>query len=133
MTMVLPLQEVSQKDKARIGGKDFALAVLRGAGLKVPEALCVSTEAYQQYVSLTGLRDQMQMELYRKSFEEMRWEEIWDTALRVRNMFIRTPLSTLLQKELIDPLSLHFSDRAVSVRSSAPDEDSSKASFAGLR
>ncbi len=37
----------------------------------------------------TGLRDQMHMELYRKPFEEMRWEEIWDTALRIRNMFVK--------------------------------------------
>ena len=79
-----------------------------------------------------GLRDQMHMELYRKPFEEMRWEEIWDSALRIRNMFVKTPMPTALQEELRDSLAFRFSDRPVSVRSSAPGEDSSKTSFAGL-
>jgi pyruvate,water dikinase len=72
------------------------------------------------------------MEIYRKPFEEMRWEEIWDTALRIRNMFIKTPLPTALQEKLRDPLTSRFSDQPVSVRSSAPGEDSSRTSFAGL-
>jgi pyruvate,water dikinase len=72
------------------------------------------------------------MEIYRKPFEEMRWEEIWDTALRIRNMFIKTPLPAALQEKLSDPLASRFSDQPVSVRSSAPGEDSSRTSFAGL-
>ena len=55
-----------------------------------------------------------------------------DTALRIRNMFIKTPLPTALQEKLRDPLSSRFSDQPVSVRSSAPGEDSSRTSFAGL-
>ena len=73
------------------------------AACSVPEAICISTEAYQEYVSSTGLRDQMHMELYRKPFEEMRWEEIWDTALRIRNMFIKTPLPSELQETTEGP------------------------------
>jgi pyruvate,water dikinase len=105
---------------------------MQKSGMHVPEALCISTEAYQEYVSSTGLRDQMHMELYRKPFDEMRWEEIWDTALRIRNMFSKTPMPSRLQKELKDAIPIRFSKRPVSVRSSAPGEDSSKTSFAGL-
>jgi len=132
MTMVLSLHEITEADRARIGGKGFALAMLKKRGVQVPDACCISTEAYEEYVSATGLRDQIHMELYRKPFEEMRWEEIWDAALRIRNMFAKTPLPKLLQEALWDSLAFRFSDRPVSVRSSAPGEDSSKTSFAGL-
>ena len=132
MSLVLSLDEITQKDRSRIGGKGFALAMMQRQGMNIPEAICVSTEAYQEYVSSTGLRDQMLIELYRKPFEQMRWEEIWDTALRIRNMFIKTPLPSTLQKHLRDTLASRFSNRPVSVRSSAPGEDSSKTSFAGL-
>jgi len=106
--------------------------MMQKSGMHVPEAICISTEAYVEYISSTGLREQMHMELYRKPFEEMRWEEIWDTALRIRNMFTKTPLPSTLQKQLRDTLASRFSNRPVSVRSSAPGEDSSKTSFAGL-
>jgi phosphohistidine swiveling domain-containing protein len=132
MKLALSLHEVTGKDRALIGGKGFALAAMQRSGLRVPEALCVSTEAYQEYVTSTGLRDQMHMELYRKPFEEMRWEEIWDTALRIRNLFAKTPMPGRLQKKLRGPLALLFSERPVSVRSSAPGEDAAKTSFAGL-
>jgi phosphohistidine swiveling domain-containing protein len=132
MSLVLSLHEITEKERVRVGGKGFALSVLQRSGMKVPKALCISTEAYQEYVSSTGLRDQMHLELFRKTFKEMRWEEIWDTALRIRNMFLRSPLPDALQKALRDPLAIQFSDRPVSVRSSAPGEDSSKTSFAGL-
>jgi phosphoenolpyruvate synthase/pyruvate phosphate dikinase len=132
MKLALSLNGITRKDRSRIGGKGFALAMMQKSGMHVPEALCITTEAYQEYVSSTGLRDQMHMELYRKPFEEMRWEEIWDTALRIRNMFIKTPLPSELRKQLRAPLASRFSRRPVSVRSSAPGEDSSKTSFAGL-
>lgn len=132
MKLALPLHEITQKDRPRVGGKGFALAAMQKSGMHVPEAICISTEAYDEYVSSTGLREQMHMELYRKPFEEMRWEEIWDTALRIRNMFIKTPLPSGLRKQLRAPLALRLSGRPVSVRSSAPGEDSSKTSFAGL-
>jgi hypothetical protein len=30
--------------------------------------------------------------VYRKSFEEMRWPEIWDATRRSRNLFLHTPI-----------------------------------------
>jgi phosphoenolpyruvate synthase/pyruvate phosphate dikinase len=132
MNSALSTQEITREDWLRIGGKGFALATMYKEGMQVPEAICISTEAYQEYVSSTGLQDHLHMEFYRKPFEEMRWEEIWDTALRIRNMFIKSPLPRGLDKLLRAPLAIRFSDRPVTVRSSAPGEDSSKTSFAGL-
>ena len=58
---------------------------------------------------------------------------MWDAALRVRNLFLRTPLPDDLAAALGDALAQTFADAAaVVVRSSAPGEDGAAASFAGL-
>ena len=132
MNLTLFLHEITKEDRPRVGGKGFALALMQRRGMHVPDALCITTEAYQEYVSSTGLRELMHMELYRKPFDQMRWEEIWDTSLRIRNMFAKTPLPSALQEQIKAPLALSFSGRPASVRSSAPGEDSSRTSFAGL-
>jgi pyruvate,water dikinase len=72
------------------------------------------------------------LELNRKSFQEMRWEEMWDTSLRIRNMFLNTPMPADLTLSLKQAMEGQFQNQSVVVRSSAPGEDSSKASFAGL-
>ena len=98
----------------------------------VPPALCIGTDLYQRYVSMTGLRDRILLALHKKPFEEMRWEELWDTALRIRHFFMNTEMPAALRRELSTHLTSVFSNRPVVVRSSAPGEDSSKTSFAGL-
>jgi phosphoenolpyruvate synthase/pyruvate phosphate dikinase len=83
-------------------------------------------------VDHTGLRERIQLELHRKDFKEMRWEEIWDCATRIRNMFLRMQIPDSIAKELNNAIQSRFKDKPVAVRSSAPEEDTAKASFAGL-
>ncbi len=132
MTLIIPLSKIKKQDMARVGGKAVALAVMSQHSLNVPEALCVTTDAYNSYVSTTGLRERILLELNRKQFKDMRWEELWDTSLRIRNMFLTTPLPTALVQELREFIAPVFSHKATVVRSSAPGEDSSNTSFAGL-
>jgi pyruvate,water dikinase len=132
MNLVLPLREIDEQHRTQVGGKGFALAEMAKNGLRVPEAVCVTIGAYHEYVTKTGLRDQIILELYRKAFEEMRWEEIWDTSLRIRSLFNKTPMPPDLRAMLVPAIQSRFQGKRVSVRSSAPGEDSSKTSFAGL-
>lgn len=132
MNWILPLDEITAKDRTRIGGKAYALAVMHEEGLRIPEAVCISTAPYQEYMASTGIRDRVRMELYRKPFDAMRWEEVWDVSLRIRNMFVRTPLPKGIRGPLQEALVARFPRTPVSVRSSAPGEDSSRTSFAGL-
>ncbi|UCF83099.1 MAG: hypothetical protein JSV50_18250 [Desulfobacteraceae bacterium] len=132
MNLVLDLHSINEQERLRVGGKGFALAEMAQKGLRVPEAVCITTEAYNEYVVSTGVRDQIVLELYRKAFEDMRWEEIWDISLRIRGLFIKTPIPPDLRDVLIPAIKSRFLRKAVSVRSSAPGEDSSKTSFAGL-
>jgi pyruvate,water dikinase len=132
MTLVLPLKTIRDEDRERVGGKAFSLARMAQSGMKVPDTLCVTTDAYMRFVKESGLRERILMELNRKAFKDMRWEEMWDTALRIRNMFLNTRLSKELGRILRDAVVSVFEEGAVVVRSSAPGEDSAKASFAGL-
>jgi len=132
MKLVLDLSEITERDRPFVGGKASALARMAAEGLPVPAALCVGTEAYRSFVDATGLRARILMEYHRKDFEQMRWEEMWDAALRIQNLFLRTDLPSDLASFLGDELKGRFRDRPVVVRSSAVGEDSAQASFAGL-
>ncbi|MEZ4602687.1 MAG: PEP/pyruvate-binding domain-containing protein [Desulfobacterales bacterium] len=108
------------------------MARLHQNGFNVPAAVCITTNAYQQFIRATGLATRIQMEINRKDFKDMRWEEIWDAALRIRNLFLRAPFPEKLDAALRGRLAPLFQDRAVAVRSTAPGEDDQGASFAGL-
>ena len=57
--MILLLKEIKPKDRARVGGKCFALANLLKNGIKVPATICLSTTAYEEYVSQGGLQERI--------------------------------------------------------------------------
>jgi pyruvate,water dikinase len=92
----------------------------------------VTTDAYEEYVISAGLRERIMLELNRKALSGMRWEEMWDAALRIRNLFAKRPIPPALRAALMDSLDSLFHDTVVVVRSSAPEEDASRSSFAGL-
>lgn len=132
MSVLLPFESLSAEDRPRVGGKAWALSRLAREGFFVPRGAVVPVEAYREYVGKTGLGERILLELNRKPFEAMRWEEMWDAALRIRNLFLKTPLPGDLHGALLAEADRTFGDRPVAVRSSAPGEDSAGASFAGL-
>jgi pyruvate,water dikinase len=132
MKWILFAEEIKSGDQHRVGGKGYALSLLANNGFKIPMTLCITSDLYQEYVFKTGLRERILIELHRKNFKEMRWEEIWDCATRIRNMFLTKPLPSNLAQEISDGIGDHFSGKTVAVRSSAPEEDDTQSSFAGL-
>lgn len=132
MNLSRDIQQVEPRDGARFGGKALALANLCRRGFPLPETMCISVDAYWQFVRSAGLRERILLELHRKHFGDMRWEEIWDAALRIRSFFLRAPFPPVLAKELSTRLGECFGQRPVAVRASVPEEDNGKASFVGL-
>lgn len=132
MKFVIPVKLISSKDLSRTGGKAHALAVMMQKGLNVPEAVTITTEAYDAYVNTTGLRTKIMMELNRKTYDDIRWEELWDMSLRIRNLFATTHLPPDLYTSIQESVETHFTSKSVVVRSSAPGEDTAGTSFAGL-
>lgn len=132
MNIVIPVGEIRITDIGRTGGKACALSLMTQKGMKVPRALTITTDAYDSYVTETGLRTRIMMELHRKTEEDLRWEELWDLSLRVRSMFANTPLPPDLYHTIRTSVETYFPATAVVVRSSAPGEDTVETSFAGL-
>ncbi|MBM9536200.1 PEP/pyruvate-binding domain-containing protein [Desulfobulbus alkaliphilus] len=130
--LCLALREVPAAAVSLVGGKAKALGRLVHAGLPVPQAVCITTATYEQYLDATGLRQRLPLLLERKSFAHMRWEELWDLGLRIRNLFLNTPLPPDLTDHLSACLPPDLIRLPLTVRSSAPVEDSAAASFAGL-
>ena len=97
---ILPLSAVSSQDVALAGGKGCHLAVLAANGFAVPRTLTVTAKAYRRFVATNDLEDRILLELNRKAFADMRWEEIWDAALRIRNLFLRAAWPSDLQEAL---------------------------------
>ena len=92
MTLVIPLAQIDGSQGHLVGGKAVNLSRLTNAGHAVPRGLCITTEAYLEFTRETGLANRIDLEYNRLNLDEMRWEEIWDLALRIRNMFLTTPL-----------------------------------------
>jgi pyruvate,water dikinase len=129
---IIPIKEIRGNKEKMCGGKASVLGTLRRKGLAVPSGVCVCTAAYNTYLDLTGLRGRVLLELNRKPFEEMRWEELWDLSEKIKHMFSLTPFPQEMEHELEAKISSYFGEKAVAVRSSAPGEDSAKTSFAGV-
>ena len=132
MNWILPVEMINPEDHHRVGGKGYALSQLVKGGFRIPMTMCITIDAYEEYINSTGLRERILIELHRKDFNEMRWEEIWDCTTRIRNMFLTKPLPHDLANSLSGEIHNRFQKRAVAVRSSAPEEDNAQSSFAGL-
>ena len=80
---VIPLAEAAGVDEGLIGGKAAKLAGLARGGFRVPDGFLVTVKAYEHFLESGELARLIRMELGRKPFAAMRWEEIWDVALLV--------------------------------------------------
>ena len=132
MKWILSPSEIKRNHRNLVGGKAFALSIMAREGFEIPKTLFLTVEAYHEFVSAAGLRERILLELNRKDFKDMRWEEIWDCATRIRNLFLRKPMPKDLDVELTAQVQSRFDGKTVAIRSSAPDEDATGSSFAGL-
>jgi pyruvate,water dikinase len=129
---IIPLSDTRRCVKALCGSKSAALAHIMRAGIPVPLGFCVGAEIYRTFLATTGLREKILMELGRKRHEDMRWEEMWDASLRIRNLFLKAHLPSTIREILVRALKEYCPDKAVAIRSSSLAEDSAQASFAGI-
>ncbi len=133
MNWLIPFADLSRETVKNLGGKAMMLARLQQEGFMVPAGYCLPANTYHDFLAETGLEAFIAMELQRKDFREMRWEELWDVSLRIRNHFATREWPKAMEKKLLEDLNEGpASWPAVAVRSTAPGEDSAGQSFAGL-
>lgn len=129
---VVSLAQVNRSHEPLVGGKSARLGALAHAGHPTAPGFCVTIRAYERFLAESRLENLIRMELERKRFEDMRWEEIWDAALRIRSAFLAHPVPAEVAVAVAEALNPYSGDTAWAVRSSAPGEDSANRSFAGL-
>jgi phosphohistidine swiveling domain-containing protein len=130
--LVISLDAVGAGDRRLCGNKAAALSTLLRRGVRVPRGFCVTTEAYRRFVDRNGLHGLITMELGRKRLEDMRWEEMWDASLRIRNGFLRAAVPGEIRDEITAASTRLLDGKAAVVRSSSLLEDAAGGSFAGL-
>jgi phosphoenolpyruvate synthase/pyruvate phosphate dikinase len=129
--LIIPLAEAAGVAEARIGGKAYNLGRLIQAGYRVPAGFCIPVEAYAAFVRSADLEPTLRLELGRKLLSDMRWEEIWDAALRIRGAFLAAPVPDEVAEPILAACR-ELKAPSLVVRSSAPGEDSAERSYAGL-
>lgn len=131
-TWIISLGDTAGLDVNVVGGKAASLAEMIAIGIRVPPGFCLTVSAYRQFLASSHLSGVIRMELGKKTLNKMRWEEIWDAALRIRSAFLRAPVPPELVKA-VDEALLHLNPQhPLAVRSSGLGEDSTNRSFAGL-
>jgi len=115
-----------------LGNKTRNLSRCKRKGFRVPDGFALSTECYLTYINSNKLQDAIDFELYRKPFQSMRWEEIWDAAFRIRSSFVKGIVPVEIEKEILRAAASWPGITKFAVRSSAPAEDSGDLSFAGI-
>lgn len=132
ITYTIPISEAYGYPLKVVGGKTKNSSFCGNAGFRIPEGFAITTDAYFEFVRNNGIDKLIEMELSRKSELDMRWEEIWDAALRIRLAFTRGTLSPIMEESIIKALSHWPEGTKFAVRSSSPEEDAKDFSFAGV-
>lgn len=123
--------DLTAADAGRVGGKNAALGELirslGGDGVRVPPGFAIDVSAYWNYLRDTGIESVIGATLRRLSSSEIAARE---AAEKIRSAILAVDVPPALRAEVVSAYAA-LGGADVAVRSSAPDEDSTAASFAG--
>ncbi|MDN5771209.1 MAG: phosphoenolpyruvate synthase [Microlunatus sp.] len=122
---VVELAEIGPDDLADVGGKALNLGRMITAGLPVPPAFCVTTDAYRRVVG-----DRLDDVIVALA-TVVDPGQVGRLAERARQIVLTAPVPRDLATVIIERYAALGSDTPVAVRSSATAEDLPGASFAG--
>ncbi len=124
---IVPLDS-SELDISLVGGKGVNIAKMISSGFSVPPAYCVTVDAYDMFLDVTGLRKRISDILDSIDFDDD--ASLENGSEEIKGLILNADLPEdeieLLKKELVGMEGRYFA-----VRSSAVAEDLADASFAG--
>ena len=130
---VTTLKDINSSSLALVGGKGANLGELVSAGLPVPMAFCVTTEAYRSFVEINGLQSSILKEIEGVDYED--FTDLEARAVRIRDSITSADMPAEIETQIRQSYAGLESELgeglAVSVRSSATAEDLPGMSFAG--
>lgn len=138
---VRPFVELGVDDVASVGGKGANLGELTGAGFPVPDGFVVTVEAYLAALDAAGVRGRI-AEAFRsieaRPDDRARDGDIEHLRATIRAVELPADLEAAIRDAYLrlgadtDEVAGGHAGVAVAVRSSAADEDTAGASFAGM-
>ena len=131
-TFTIPLDMACEYPIQLVGRKSRNLSTCKRDGFNVPGGFCISTKAYRRFLAHNKLDEFIEMEIYKKPFEDMRWEELWDASLRIQSAFIKAEMPSEIELDILNQLSSWPEGTSFAIRSSSPQEDTRAYSFAGI-
>jgi pyruvate,water dikinase len=133
---VVSLDKLGVHDVEHVGGKNASLGEmisnLAGAGVSVPGGFATTSQAYRDFLELSGLNDQIHAALDALDVDDV--NALARTGAQIRQWIMEAEFPEKLNAEIrtaFATLSQGNPDMAVAVRSSATAEDLPDASFAG--
>ncbi|KMM86462.1 phosphoenolpyruvate synthase [Pseudomonas taetrolens] len=133
---VVSLDKLGVHDVEHVGGKNASLGEmisnLAGAGVSVPGGFATTSQAYRDFLELSGLNDQIHAALDALDVDDV--NALAKTGAQIRQWIMEAEFPEKLNAEIrtaFATLSEGNPDMAVAVRSSATAEDLPDASFAG--
>ena len=130
--------QITIKDVPQVGGKNASLGEMYGrlskAGIKVPNGFATTAEAYNFFLTSTGLKEKI-----KKILNGLNTSDVIDLAKRgaeIRRLIMLALLPEQFESAIIDAYEklsqfYHTKNLHIAVRSSATAEDLPNASFAG--
>ncbi len=131
---ILWFDEVDRDCLPLVGGKNAGLGELTRAGIRVPPGFALTTEAYQAFLNLSGIRDEIARILAPLRPDDIPAVEAASRDIRQLMSSAQVPdeVSEAIQKAYRELATrVGVDDLPVAVRSSATAEDLPDASFAG--
>lgn len=130
-TFIRTLDEVDSEDLALVGGKGANLGELVGAGVPVPAAFCVTTAAYERFMTDNELHGPVAEILGEVDYDNPAGIEA--SAASVRELLDAARVPAEVEHEIVAAYEALVAGGSgpVSVRSSATAEDLPGTSFAG--
>ena len=132
--LIKKLNQISLKDFDDVGGKNSSLGEmisnLSKLGVNVPGGFAITSTAFNEFLSLSGLDQIISEELSNLDVENL--TDLRRSGKKLRGLILKTPLPEILISEIKKAWKdISTPGKSFAVRSSATAEDLPDASFAG--
>ena len=132
--LIKKLNQISLKDFDDVGGKNSSLGEmisnLSKLGVNVPGGFAITSTAFNEFLSLSGLDQIISEELSNLDVENL--TDLRRSGKKLRGLILKTPLPEVLISEIEKAWNdISTPGKSFAVRSSATAEDLPDASFAG--